>query len=340
MTNPANISIRRVASRRWPQRFGTCFFSLPLVLAGAFAASPVAAAELKVVVTSKPIHSLVASVMGTTGSPKLLVDGNASPHTYAMKPSDSRAVQDATVFFRVSEGLEPFTGKLTKSLPKSVRVVSLQDAPGLELRDRRKGGTFEAHTDGKKSGHGHGHAHDHDAEDTGGVDPHVWLDPANAQKMAAHVAVTLSAANPADAATYKANADALTGRLTALASEIEQDLAPVKGRPFVVFHDAYQYFEARFGLTAAGSITVSPDVQPSARRLTAIRQKIGKLGVTCVFAEPQFKSKLIDTVLEGTKARAGTLDPEGGLIPAGPDLYPTLMRGLATGLKDCLTRPS
>ncbi|PPD29292.1 MAG: zinc ABC transporter substrate-binding protein [Hyphomicrobium sp.] len=313
-------------------------------LAAAFAlvlsSGPLGAAELKVTVTSKPIHSLIASVMGATGQPKLLVDGNASPHTYAMKPSDSKAVQDAAVFFRVSEGLEPFTAKLVKSLPKTVRVVSLQEAPDLTLLDRRQGGTFEAHSDAKKPGHGHSHAHDHGDEQTGGVDPHVWLDPANARKMTNHIAAILSAANPADAATYKANAEAHSATIAALTAELETELAPVKGRPFVVFHDAYQYFERHFGLTAAGSITVSPDVQPSARRLTAIRQKIGQLGATCVFAEPQFKSKLIDTVIEGTKARPGTLDPEGGLIPAGPDLYSTLMRSLAGGLKDCLARSS
>lgn len=314
--------------------------ALAAAVALALSASPLVAAELKVTVTSKPIHSLVASVMGATGQPKLLVDGNASPHSYAMKPSDSKAVQDAAVFFRVSEGLEPFTAKLVKSLPKTVRIVSLQEAPGLTLLDRRQGGTFEAHSDATKPGHDHGHAHDNGDEQAGGVDPHVWLDPANAQKMTKHIATILSAANPADAATYDANAEAHSAAIAALTAELETVLAPVKDRPFVVFHDAYQYFERHFGLTAAGSITVSPDVQPSAKRLTAIRRKIGQLGATCVFAEPQFKSKLIDTVIEGTKARPGTLDPEGGLISAGANLYSTLMRSLASGLKDCLARSS
>lgn len=295
------------------------------------------AAEMTVVVTSKPIHALVASVMGATGQAKVLVDGNASPHTYALKPSDARAVNQARVFFRVSEGLEPFTVKLLKSLPKSVTVVSLDETPGLTLLDRRRGGPFEAHAHGKGPGAGrHGHDHDHDHDEADGKDPHVWLDPDNARLMVDRIAATLAAANPADAATYAANAATTKARIAAVAEEIARDLAPLKDRPFIVFHDATQYFERRFGLAAAGTITVSPEVQPSARRLKAIRDKIGKLSAACVFAEPQFKSKLVDTVVEGTSARTGTLDPEGGLLAAGPDLYPALLRGLAQSLKACL----
>lgn len=311
-----------------------------------------AAAELNVVVTSKPIHSLVASIMAGTGTPKLLVDGNASPHTYAMKPSDARAVNAAQVFFRVSEGLEPFTAKVVKSLPKSVTVVSLEEAPGLTLLDRRTGGPFEAHSHGHgKKGHDHGkHSHgkkghhhddhDDDHDEAGGKDPHIWLDPGNARAMTDHIATVLAAANPGEAERYKQNAEALKQRIAALDAKLEQDLAPLKDRPFIIFHDATQYFERRYGLAAAGTITVSPEVQPSARRLRAIRSKISGLKAACVFAEPQFKSKLVDTVVEGTGARKGVLDPEGGLIPAGPDLYDTLMSGLASNLKDCLTQAS
>lgn len=309
------------------------------LVASLAAVAPAAAAEIAVVATSKPIHSLVASVMGATGTPKLLVDGNASPHTYAMKPSDARAVNQARVFFRVSEGLEPFTGKLLKSLPKSVKFVSLQDAPGVKLLDRRKGGAFEEHSHGKNAhaakGHAH-HDHDDDQRAAAGTDPHVWLDPDNARAMVDQISTTLSAANPIAAATYAANADAAKARIATLTADLERDLAPLKGRPFIVFHDATQYFEARFGLQAAGTITVSPEVQPSAKRLNDIRNKIRTLSATCVFAEPQFKSKLVDTVVEGTSAKTGTLDPEGGLLVPGPDLYSKLMQDLAGNLKSCL----
>lgn len=307
---------------------------------GCLLPSRASAAEPAVVVTSKPIHSLVAMVMGATGTPRLLVDGNASPHTYAMKPSDAKAVHEAHVFFRVSEGLEPFTRKLTKALPAEVRVITLEDAPGIRLLDRRRGGPFEAHADGASAkGHAHGD-HDDDHDGLAGRDPHIWLDPGNASAMVDHIAATLSAVHPGGAAAYRANADAAKTRISTLSAELERELAPIKGRPFIIFHDATQYFERRFGLAAAGSITVSPEVQPSAKRLRAVRAKISKVAASCVFAEPQFKSKIVETVVEGTTAKTGTLDPEGGLLKPGPDLYPELMRGLAASMKDCLAGSS
>jgi zinc transport system substrate-binding protein len=308
-----------------------------------FAACP-AHAEVKVVVTSKPAHALVAAVMTGAGTPGLLVQGAASPHSFAMKPSDARRVNEADVFFRISEGLEPFTAKLAKALPSSVRLVTLAQAPGMALLERREGGDFEAHQhEDKKSGKGHGHKHgakaksvaqDDDAEDE--VDPHVWLDPANAKAMTQEIARVLTERDPGEAARYKSNADALIARLDALAGELDGALKPIADRPFIVFHDAYQYFEKRFGLKAVGSITTSPDVQPSGKRLSALRSKVRKLGAVCVFAEPNFEPKVAGSVIEGTAAKAGTLDPEGTALTEGPELYFTLMRGLATSLKACL----
>lgn len=298
----------------------------------------VLAQDLNVVATIKPIHSLVAQVMGDVGTPRLLVGGTASPHTYSMKPSDARALNAARVVFRVSEEIEPFTRKIAASLPKSVAVVTLADAPGLKLLDRRSGGTFEAHDHGH-AGHDHGkHDHSkHNHDDHGSVrDGHVWLDPQNATAMVREIARALSEAAPQHAAVFKANADTTIAGIDALTREIEADLAPVKGKPFVVFHDAYQYFEQRFGLAAAGAITVSPEVQPSAKRLSEIRGKISSLGVACVFAEPQFKSKLVAAVIEGTGAKAGTLDPEGASVEPGVNAYAVLMRNLAQGLRSCL----
>ncbi len=311
-------------------------------------ASP-ALAELKVTATIKPIHALVAQVMEGVGTPSLLVQGAASPHTYALKPSDAKALNNADVFFRVSDTVEPFTRKIVEALPKSVRTVTLADSPGIELLNVRTGDTFEAHDhahEGEsdhdhKGDHGHAekhehaddHAHDHES---GARDGHVWLDPQNARKMITEIARVLSEASPADAEKFKANADRATAALDALETEIARDVAPLKGKPYVVFHDAYQYFERRFGLEAVGSITVSPEAQPSAKRLTEIRKKLSSLSAACVFAEPQFKPKLVAAVTEGTKARSGTLDPEGALIEPGPAAYDTLMRNLASGLKACL----
>jgi zinc transport system substrate-binding protein len=168
-------------------------------------------------------------------------------------------------------------------------------------------------------------------------DAHIWLDPRNGVAMVKEITRALSAAAPDKAATFEANATAAIADIEAAATEIDAELASVKGKPFVVFHDAYQYFEERFKVPAAGAITISPEVQPSAKRLGEIRRKIKDLDVACVFAEPQFKSKLVATVVEGTGAKAGTLDPEGASIEAGPDAYVALLKNLAQGLKGCLT---
>jgi zinc transport system substrate-binding protein len=303
------------------------------VAGGLWAVMAPAQAELKVVVTSKPIHALVAGVMSGAGTPALLVDGPASPHTYAMKPSDAQKVHQANVFFRMSEGLESFTAKLVKSLPSSVRVATLEDAQGLKLLERRSGGSFEehGHGGGKKHGHGHDHGGEKDSHD-----PHVWLDPDNAKAMVNEIVKILAEKAPEHAETFTANAAGLNNKIDALTTEIERELKPLAGKPFIVFHDAYQYLERRFGLTAAGSVTINPEVQPSGKRLAELRRTVMKLGATCVFAEPHFEPKLTNAVVEGTRARFGTLDPEGTALQAGPDLYFALMRNLAGSLKACL----
>ncbi|NOT70036.1 MAG: zinc ABC transporter solute-binding protein [Hyphomicrobium sp.] len=318
-------SVQAFAAVRWA-------LALPVALLLALATVPAAlAAEPKVVVTLKPVHALVARVMQGAGTPLLIVDGAASPHTFSLKPSGARAINEADVFFRVSEALEPFTHKVADALPASVRLVSLADAPGVVLLDQRSGDTFDAH----------GGAHDdHGAEHGGAKDNHIWLDPQNAKAIVAQVAKTLGAVYPENAGKYNANASAVSASLDALSADIAADLAAIKGKPFIVFHDATQYFEKRFGLQAAGSVTVSPDVQPSAKRLTAVRKKIAELGAVCVFAEPGFQPKLIAAVTEGTKARAGTLDPEGMVLSPGPDLYDNLMRTLAKSVSTCLAGPA
>ncbi len=305
-----------------------------IIALGAWGAGACQAADLRVVVTVKPIHSLVAAVMVGVGEPKLLIDGNRSPHTFVLKPSDTKALHTADVILRVSDTLEPFMVKVLKSLPKSVRVVTLAEVPDLTLHAMRMGGAFEEHTHQKGGSHA-GHKHGKGQEEKG-QDGHIWLDPANAKLIAAHIAAVLATEAPEHTDRLKANAAALTVKLDALSAELERDLKPLAGRGYVVFHDAYQYLEQRYGLTPVGSVTISPDIAPSAKRLTELRRKISGLKATCVFAEPQFEPKLVDTVVEGTNARKGTLDPEGGAIPAGPDLYFTLMRAIATNLKACL----
>jgi zinc transport system substrate-binding protein len=295
-------------------------------------ASATAAEAPKVVVTSKPIHSLVSGVMQGVGTPTLLVDGSASPHTFALRPSQVRAIDAADVFFRVSEALEPFTAKIARALPDGVRLVTLADAPGVHLFNRRVGNGFEHHHhDGGEAAED---ASEH--EDEGPKDGHIWLDPDNAKAIVAAAADALSARDPAHAAAYRDNAARLKTELDALSREISAITAPLARKPFVVFHDAYRYFEKRFGLDAVGSITISPEVQPSAKRLSELRRKISGLHAVCVFAEPLFQPNLVAALTEGTDARPGRLDPEGMTLAPGPDLYATLMRNLASDLKACL----
>ena len=306
---------------------------LTLAAFGLAAAAVPAKAELKVVVTIKPLHALVANVMGKAGTPELLVTGSASAHTYALKPSDAAKLGEASIFFRMSDSMEPFTGKLVKSLPKRVQVVSLQDTRGLKLYHRRAGATF----DEEEHDHGPGDDHDHDHDP---IDGHAWLDPVNAKMMVDRIAQVLAAKAPADAALFRANADALKAKLDALSTELAADLKPIAGKPYIVFHDALQYFERRFRLRVVGSIAISPEMAPSAKRLSTLRKRIASLGALCAFAEPQFDTRLIDTVIEGTKARTGSIDPEGARIEPGPELYFTLLRNLARDLKACLAPPA
>lgn len=316
------------AGRAW-----TCVLGLAAVVVLAGLPGMAAAAGGDVVVTIKPIHSLVTRVMEGIGSPLLLVEGKASPHSFSLRPSQIQAVDKAAVFIRVSERLETFTGKIVRSLPDSVRLVTLVDAPGVKLLEQRQSGTFERHDHAEGADE---HGGDGGAEDHGRADSHIWLDPENAKAIGNYIAQVLGERFPEDAARFKANAEHLSADIDALTRELAATTQPLRGKPFVVFHDAYQYFDRRFDLDAVGSITVSPDVQPSARRLIELREKIRELKAVCVFAEPLFQPRLVAVLTEGTDARAGTLDPEGLGLEPGAQLYFTLMRNLAGSLKSCL----
>jgi zinc transport system substrate-binding protein len=307
---------------------------VPVLLAGGLLAwsAGSAAAELKVVVTIKPLHALVAQLMTGSGSPDLLVGGASSAHTYALKPSDAAKLSRADIFFRMSESMEPFTAKVARSLPKTVQVVTLQETKGLKLLPRRTGATFQDHDHGHD---GHDHSHSHAV-----TDGHAWLDPDNAKMMVDRIAQALSAKEPASATVFRSNADALKGKLDDLAAELARDLKPLADKPYIVFHDALQYFDRRYRLRVVGSISVSPEVPPSAKRLSALRKKITSLGAVCVFAEPQFDTRLVNNLVEGTHARTGTIDPEGAKIEPGPDLYFMLLRNLTVDLKSCLAPPA
>lgn len=300
-----------------------------------------AAEALRVVVSIKPLHALVAGVMAGAGAPKLLLAGGQSPHTYTLKPSDAHALAQADAVFWIGPALEGFLAKPIAALPRSSVRVELSEAPGVHLLPIREGGAWERHAHGDAHDDAHhaaakgDHDHDHDGADES-RDPHLWLDPVNAQAMVNVIEAALAQARPADAATFHRNAAALKSRLGALDSALANQLAQLKGRPYIVYHDAYQYLEARYGLSPAGAITLEPDRPVSAKRIAEIRAKITATGTACVFAEPQFPPAIMATVVEGTGARTGLLDPLGADLIPGPDAYFTLLDGLARSLVACL----
>ena len=343
---------------------------LPLVLAtaallGGTAAGTAAGDDgLRVVASIKPVHSLVSAVMAGVGEPHLIIRGHSSPHTFTMRPSDAAALEDADVVFMIGDTMETALAGPVEVLAGNARVVRLADAPGLVRRPLREGGAFEVHDHDSHGhqgehdhdenhddhddeamhrdddhGHGHGdddHADDHDDHMDGPYDIHVWLDPINGWTIARAIAGTLGELDPVNAATYEANVDALLHRLDHLTGDIAQEVAPARGVPFIVFHDGYRYFEDRFGLTAAGSVVISPDRAPGARRISELRDKVQDLGVVCVFDEPQFDKRLVRTVIEGSDVRAATVDPLGAAIEDGPELYFTLLSNMAAAFTDCL----
>jgi len=304
----------------------------------ALMAGPVAAAP-KVLVSIKPIHSLVAGVMQGVGLPELLIEGGGSPHAYSLRPSEARLLERADAIFWIGAGMETFLEKPLAALSRGARLVALADAPGVVLLPARAGGTWEAHEDepaDQRAPPGHDAARPEDRPAHREANLHIWLDPHNAEAMTRAIAATLAEVDPANAARYAANGEAVVAGLAALDRELRDKLAAVKQRPYVVFHDAYPYFEARYGTNALGAIAVSPERAPGAKRISEIRGKIRALGAICVFSEPQFTPALVQTLVEGTDARIGVLDPLGAALVPGPGAYAALLRAIADSLAACL----
>lgn len=296
---------------------------LGLAVAVILASSSLAYSEVKVAASIKPIHSLVASVMKGVGTPSLIVDGSNSPHTYNLKPSDAAMLEQAQVIFWVGHELEVFLEKPIDALGKNATTVSLLDAKGISTLPLREDENFAAHEDEGE--------HHHDSADT-----HIWLDPENAKAILNAVSQTLSDADPNNARNYLANAQKTATDIDAMSAELKTILAPTQGQGFLVFHDAYQYFEKRFDIAASGAISIHPENAPGAATVSKLRQQIADGKIKCVFSEPQFDNKLTNLLLEGSSAKAAVLDPIGADLEAGPALYPTLMRNLATALSSCL----
>ena len=302
-----------------------------LLAATLLSASPALAAP-KVVASVVPVQSIVAAVMGDTGAPELLLKGSMSEHRAVFTPGQIATLGDADLVFIVGHGLEAKLAQLSGSdAVNGKSFIELSEAPGVARLPIREGGAWEPDSDA------HDHGDSHAAEGVLTFDPHVWLDPENAKAMARQVAADLSQADPANAAAYEANAKAFEAEIDQTSATIAAELAPVKDKPFIVFHDAYHYFEKRFGLAGVGSISDVSAQAPSAERLAEVRDKITAAKAACVFRELQYDNKVVQTVTEGTGAREGVLDPLGATLDPGPKAYQQLLQNLAGALKDCLS---
>ncbi len=295
--------------------------------------TPLHASTPRVVASIAPVHSLAAGVMRGVGTPKLIVRGYGSPHTYQMRPSDAATLQAADLVLWVGEPLETFLQKPLRTLPAEARVVALIETPGLDLLPIRAATSRDTHQGHSVSPNG---TPDHATRSSAAIDPHIWLDPANARKLVAQIARELSALDPENGTRYRANAAALDGSLDELDRELGRQLTPVRHTPFVVFHDAFQYFERRYDLRAVGAVQTSPERLPGARRLQELRQQMVKHGVRCIFHEPQFESPLVKVIAQGTGARLAMLDTLGAQLQPGPEAYSEMMRANAKTMVDCL----
>ena len=339
------------------------YTALGLILGNtAFADVPKVAADIA------PVHSLVSRVMEGVGTPKLVIPAGASPHGYSLRPSEAKALQDADMVIWMGEDLAPWMEKSVETLSKGAEVITLLEESETKLLDFREGALFEEHDHGDHDDHDdhdkdhddhdhdkdhddhdeHDHDKDHDDHDDheghddhdehahGEHDPHAWLSIENAQTWLNLVAGKLSAADPENAGVYFANAAEARAEIDALVKEVNSILGPVRGRNFVVFHDAYQYFETSFDFPAAGAISLGDASDPSAARIAEIQGRVRNEGINCVLSEPQYNPNLVETVLSGTDAKMGIIDPLGSNLEPGPKLYGDLIRNMAKALAGCL----
>ncbi|HXZ67671.1 MAG TPA: zinc ABC transporter substrate-binding protein [Alphaproteobacteria bacterium] len=277
---------------------------------------------ISVAASIAPIQSLVMGVMGSAGQPALLIPGGQSPHTFALRPSTARAIEHARVVFRIGPNYEAALNAALASAPRRTLVVNLIDAPGVVLYPARDVDELGLVTGSR----------DHLTDD-----PHIWLDPDNARAIARAIARTLSEADPLHERDYVDNEAVVEQWTLALDKAIRTEIAPVKGRPFIVFHDGYQYFERHYGLHFAGAVTEMPGREPGAAHIHKVRAEIEAAHVPCVFSEPQFEPRLIATITEGLRVRVGILDMLGAGMKPSPYLYFDVMRGLSQSMVQCLS---
>ncbi len=329
-------------------------------------------ADIKVVTTIQPLHSLISNVMGNTGKLNLILEGTASPHSFTLKPSHAKMLEQANIIFWVDESLESFLEKPIKSIPKKAKIVTLMELSNLEIlkfREKNIYGGHDDHKDHDKHGHKedkhdkhddhdkHGHKEDkHDKHDDhdkhghkedkhakhddhghahahGEFDVHIWLDPVNAKKIVEEVAHELADLDPKNAKIYKQNAKNTQKKLDAMIVDINKSIN--KKASFITFHDAYQYFEKRFGVESLGALTINTDVQPGAKQIAEIQDLVEDRKIKCIFSEQQFNPKLINMIAKNTGAKTGILDPLGSSYKPGKDLYFNLISDLNKNINKC-----
>ncbi|EEB83050.1 zinc ABC transporter substrate-binding protein [Roseobacter sp. GAI101] len=320
-----------------------------LLCASTFLWTSTAGADVPRVSTDiAPVHALVALVMEGVGSPDLTIPPGATPHSYAMRPSEARALAGADLVVWVGPVLTPWLAEPIETLAPNATHLTLQDSAGTEVLENRSGVAFEAHDHGHDDhddhgtdAHGaeaHGDEAEHDDHDApAAFDPHLWLDPVNASAWLGTISDALIRLDPDHADTYRANAAKGQTDLARLTATIETQLKPLQGRPFVVFHDAYHYFEGRFGTEASAAISLSDGAAPSAARLSELRDVIAETQAVCIFTEPQFNPGLVAALDGEGTLKTAALDPLGASLTLGPTLYPELIQSLAQSFVDCLS---
>jgi len=306
-----------------------------------------------VISTIQPINSLVSAIIGNTGKSITIIPSEQSPHDFKLKPSDVKVLQNGNIIFYVSNHLESSITKVLKNLPKNIKLINLMEESGvnhLAIRDNdawerhdhhghddhddhdKHGKKHDDHDDHDKHGKKHDDHDDHEKED----DVHVWLSPDNAIKIVQKVNKVLSLYFPENSKIYNDNTTKFIDKIRNLKMELVKELSPIKNKPYIVFHDAYQYFEKTFELNAVGSVALEGDIASSPKQISLIKDKIVKSKASCVFQEPQFDSKLVKIVVEGTDAKIGTLDPLGVNISENKDFYLQLLTNMTKSLKECL----
>jgi len=299
-------------------------FSVFVAFIASFLLIGSAQAEVRVLTSIKPLQLIAAAVQDGIAIPEVLLPPGASPHNYALRPSDVRKVQSVDLLYWIGPDMEGFLSRVLNG--RTLPSVAVQDLPGMKLR--------------RFAEDSHSHAEDADEHDhdhrPGTLDAHLWLSPVNARVIADRMAADLSDADPANAERYQSNAKAFDERLDALDARLKQRLAGIEGKPYFVFHEAFDYFEEAYGLKHAGVFSVAAEVQPGAQHVAAMRKRLQEVGKTCVFSEPPLRPRLAETLVAGLPVKLAELDALGGYTPATAQGYEQVLEKLGNDLAGCL----